>query len=236
MKRLLIYMVLISIFLISCKKILFNEDEKTRQLYLGDFNAVKISGIYDLVLIQDSTNSLVITGSNNISSIDAIIRNDTLIIDDHNKMSLNTKINRLALHFTNLKFMVTFDPVNVSSIDTIIADQFIYHAIGEISEVSLKISCNYFLIASSANTLGYFYLSGKTDNCVLFSRYGCSIFAESLLCKNAEIINESIGDIYVNVSDNIKAYIWGPGNIYYHGTPDIEIAEKRGDGKIIRLD
>ncbi len=236
MKKLFIYLLLTSLFIISCKKIFFNEDEGTRTLFLNDFHAVKIYGIYDLVLIQDSANNLVINGSNDIGSIDAIIKNDTLIIDNHKGMSLNTEKNRITLHFSNLNFMVSYDPINVSNIDTLKADHFVYHAIGEISEVNLVVDCSYFQIASSANTLGYFYLSGQSDGCIFFNRYGCSMFAESLLCRNAEIINESVGDVYVNASEKIKVYIWGPGNIYYHGSPDIEILENKGEGKIIGLD
>jgi hypothetical protein len=229
------YLVLISVFTVSCQKIFFNEDLSTRELSFADFHAVKISGIYNIVLIQDSANRLVITGKNDINSIDAVIINDTLIIDDHKKMFFNPYKNTLALHFSNLEYMVTIDPVNVSNTDTIKADKFLYEAIGEIAEVRLVVKCNYLLIVNSANTLGYFYLYGKANDCTLFNRYGCSIFADNLSCKNAEIVNESVGDVYINSSENIKAFIWGPGNIYYHGTPVIEIAEKRGKGRIIRL-
>jgi hypothetical protein len=236
MKSYLIYLVLASVFIISCQKIFFNEDESRRELIFKDFHAVKISGIYNIVLIQDSANRLVITGKNDINSIDAVIINDTLIIDDHKKMSLNPAKNTLALHFSNLRYMVTNDPVNVSNTDTIKADRFIYDAIGEIAEVSLVVDCNYLLVVNSANTLGYFYLSGKANDYSFFNRYGCSIFADNLSGKNAEITNESVGDVYINASENITAFIWGPGNIYYHGTPVIQIAEKRGTGRIIRLD
>jgi hypothetical protein len=70
----------------------------------------------------------------------------------------------------------------------------------------------------------------------LWNRYGSCIFADSLLCKEAVIYNESVGDVSINASDDIQAYIWGPGNINYYGTPAINIVEKRGNGKIIRLD
>jgi Protein of unknown function (DUF2807). len=62
------------------------------------------------------------------------------------------------------------------------------------------------------------------------------MFADSLTSENAEIVNESIGDVHVNASEKIKAFIWGPGNIYYYGTPVIEIAEKRGGGNMIHAD
>jgi len=236
MKNFLICLVLVSFSVLSCQKIFFNGDESTREISFGNFHAVKISGIYNIVLIQDSANRLVITGKNDINSIDAVIKNDTLIIDDHKKMPFNPNKNRLALHFSDLEYLVTYDPVNVSNEDTIKADRFLYDAIGEIAKVRLVVDCNYFLLANSANTLGQFYFSGKAGYCSFFNRYGCTIFADSLFCKYAEITNESVGDVYINASDNIKVSIWGPGNIYYYGTPVIEISERRGDGKIIRLD
>jgi len=235
MKSLIIYLVLTSLLIISCQKILFNEDENTRELLLKDFHAVKFSGIYNIVLIQDSANRLVITGKKDINSIDAVINGDTLIIDDNKKMSFNTSKNTLTLHFSNLEYMATYDPVNISNTDTIKADLFYYDAIGEIAEVRLVVDCFYLYVVNYANTLGYFYFNGKANYCTFINSYGCSIFANSLSCKNAEIDNGSAGDVYVNASENIKAVIRGPGNIYYYGSPVIE-AERRGQGKMIRLD
>jgi hypothetical protein len=45
-----------------------------------------------------------------------------------------------------------------------------------------------------------------------------------------------VGDVNINASDNIEAFIRGPGNICYYGHPVINLVEKRGTGKIIRLD
>ncbi|MCU0472383.1 MAG: DUF2807 domain-containing protein [Bacteroidales bacterium] len=236
MKYLLTYLLIASSFFVSCQKIFFNEDERTWEILLEDFHAVKIKGIYNIILTQDSTNRLVITGKNNINSISAVIKDDTLIINDHRGMSLNPDMNTLALHFSSLEYMVTYDPANVSNTDTIKADRFAYDAIGEIAEVRLVVDCNSIVVFNSANTLGYLYFYGKANNSTFCNRYGCCIFAGNLICKNAEIINESVGDVYINASENIKAYIWGPGNIYYHGSPAIEIAEKRGDGKVVRID
>jgi hypothetical protein len=235
MKIIITYLILPSLLLISCQKIFFNESESTREILLKDFHAVKIYGIYNISLVQDSANSLVIKGKNDIGSIDAVVLNDTLIINNHKKMSLNTSRNTIALHFSNLRFMVTYDPVNVSNEDTIKAEQFLFDGLGEIAEVSLTVDCNSLVVSSSANTLGNFHFKGKSKYCMFFSRYGCSIFADSLVNENSEIINESIGDIYINSSGHIKAYIWGNGNIYYHGNPVIELAEKRGNGRMIRL-
>lgn len=236
MKRFLIYIILVSILIISCQKILFNDDESTREIRLDDFHAVRIRGIYKFVLIQDSTDRLVIAGKNDINSIDALIRNDTLIINDHKNISFNPNKNALTLHFSNLKYIDSSDPIELSNTDTIRADQFSLVAGGEIEEVRLVFKCNNFFAVNNSNTLGYFHFSGKAQSCWIWNRYGSVMYADSLHCKDAVIYNESVGDVNINASDNIDAFLRGPGNICYYGTPVITIGEKKGTGKIIRLD
>jgi hypothetical protein len=236
MKSFFVYIILATFLIISCQKILFKEDESTREILLKDFHALKISGIYNFVLIQDSTNRLVITGKNDIHFIDALIKDDTLIIDDHKKLSFNPNKNTLVLHFSNLKYIDSSDPINLSNRDTIKADQFILIAEGEIAEVRLVFKCNFFLTTNNSNTLGYLHFIGKAESCWIWNRYGSCMYADSLLCKDAAIYNDSVGDVNINASDNIEAFIRGPGNICYYGNPVINLVEKRGTGKIIHLD
>ncbi len=235
MNRILTIFLITAVLTISCRKIFFTDEVRSREIILDNFSAVNIVGIYNLVLVQDSANMLEISGKNNIGSIDALVINDTLHISDHKVLSFNPYKNTITLHFTDLKYMVTHDPVNVINKDTLKADRFSYEAIGEIAEVRLTVICNTFLVANSANTLGFFHFSGRAGYTSYFNRYGCTIFADSLFTKEAVITNESVGDVYINASENIRVFIWGPGNIYYYGDPAVEIAENKGTGKIIRL-
>jgi len=235
MKRFIIYLIPLAILISSCQKILFNDEESTRVILLQDFHNVKIYGIFKIVLIQDSLNKLVITGNNDINSIGAWIMDGELVIEDPSKMSFNTDKNRLEIHFTSLESVVPFNPVSISNVDTIKADIFIFDAVVEVAEVNLVVDCN-ILVVGSANSIGEFHLSGKAGVCYLYCLYGCSFLGEDLSCRVAEIHNESVGDVYINASESITAFIRGPGNIYYHGNPVIDIAEKRGDGRVIRMD
>jgi hypothetical protein len=235
MKSLLFLLFSASFLAISCQEVFFSEEERTREITLKDFHTLEVSGIFNIVLIQDSTNRLVIKGENNISTIDALIKDDSLLIDDHKKISLNSAKNTLTLHFTNLDYIKFNDPVNVSNPDTIKEDVLTIVAVGGIAEVRLVVDCNTLQTVNHANTLGYFHFIGRAENCSIANRYGSRVFADSLLCKNAEIYNESIGAVSVNATDNIQASIRGSGNIYYHGTPVIRIAEITGKGRVIRI-
>lgn len=224
-----------SMLMLSCRKLFFDGAESRREITLEGFHSIVISGIYNIVLVQDSTDQLVITGKNDISTISAFVNNDSLIIRDEKKMSINPEKNTLTIHFSTVEHIVTWDPVNVMNSGTIKSQNFYFDALGEIANIKLKLDCRYFQLVNSANTLGNFYLKGKVLDCYLFNRYGCRIFADSLLCSTAAIINESVGDVRINASENIIAYINGPGNIFYYGTPSVNIAEKRGTGNVIRI-
>ena len=235
MQKLLIYIILASVLTVSCRKILFSDEMGLREIQSGSFSAVTVNAICNLILVQDSSDRLVITGKNSISYIDAVVINDTLFINDNKKMSFEPGRNTIELHFTILKYLVTREPVNVTNTDTIRSSYFSYDAIGEISEVKLAVECDYFAMASSANTLGIFHISGKAGNASFFNRYGCKVSARDLYCRNAEIINESAGDVHIAVSENLRAYIWGPGNIFFYGDPTTEVVEKKGEGRLIRV-
>ena len=235
MKNILKYVILAAFLTTSCQKLLFNHDEGTREISLNDFHAANIAGIYNFVLIQDSTNRLVITGKNDINSITAIIKDDTLIIDDHRKRSFDTEKNSLALHFSNLEQIIFSGPVNVTNRDTIKADNFTFEATGEIAEVRLVIKCNQFVGLNNSNTLGYLHFIGKAQSCWIWNRYGSCMFADSLLCKTAVVYNNSVGDVNVNASDYIEVFIRSSGNIGYRGDPVIKISENRGGGRLIHL-
>jgi len=221
--------------MLSCQKIFFNGEEGRRDIHLEGFHTIKVSGIYNIILVQDSTDHLVITGENKISSISASVNSDTLNITNSKKMSLNPDKNTLEIHFSTVERIVTWDPVNISGRGTIKAENLYLDALGEIANINLVLDCKYLQLVNSANTLGNFYFKGKTGDCYLFNRYGCRIFADSLLCRTAAVINESIGDVRINASENLLAYINGPGNIFYYGTPSVNIAEKRGTGNVIRI-
>ena len=235
MRKILASTLLLILLMCSCRKLFFDGETLTRLITLQDFHAADFSGIFNIKLVQDSVCSLEITGEKNPGSIIACVENDTLIIKDPHIKSFNPNKNTLILHFKDLKYLVTRNPVTLTTQDTIRTATLSYDAIGEIAEVRMMIDCNTFILVNSANTLGFFHLAGKAENTNYFNRYGCSIIADSLQVKNAVVRNESIGEVRINASEMITAYIVGPGNIFYYGNPVIHIAEKTGEGRIIKI-
>jgi hypothetical protein len=222
--------------MISCQEIFFSGEEGRRDIKLESFHTIEISGIYNIILVQDSTDHLVITGQNNIGSINAAVNGDTLDIINRKKMTMNADKNTLEIHFSTVERIVTLDPVDISGQGTIKSENLYLDALGEIANMNLAVDCKYFQLVNSGNTLGNFIFKGKAGDCYIFNRYGCRVFADSLICRSATVLNESVGDVRISALENIQVFIQGPGNILYHGSPYIQILEKRGTGRVIHID
>ena len=192
------------------------------------------------MLIQDTINRVILEGGENLlPHVETNIKDDTLII----KHSIRCiwlrdyeKIN-LYIHFSRLDRIITYAPVKIISTDTLTCNNLEYFAIGEIGEADMILNCNYFRFDDSYSTLGQFKFKGKSDKSRFYVNYGSSLFADSLISREADIYFKTIGDIRVHVTEHLRVWIWGPGNVYYSGNPGkVEIMEKRSTGSLIKAD
>lgn len=235
MNKIQVVLIFLLLSLISCQELLFSDEEEIREISLGEFRNVSVRGIYNIVLIQDSTDRIIISGCNKTEKTEAETQNDTLYITDRNRINVKPGRNTLYLHFTGIEYLETCDPANVTSADTIRTDRFSWDAIGEIAEGNIDIKCSDLLMCTSANTLGTFKFRGEAENCSFFIRYGSILDAGSLKSRSAGITNDSAGDVIVNASEYLTANIWGSGNILYYGDPVTELTEQKGSGRLIKL-
>ncbi len=229
----------ILLIFINCSGIFSKDDREIirKEMRLDSFSHVIVYGIYDVELKQDTVHKLIIEGVEDyISDIRAQAENDTLIIRDIQKNIFRIEERPvLYLHFSDINYLWTFNPVKVTSNDTLKLDWFYYYPIGEIGEARLIVKCDFFGLDNSANTLGRFYISGTAHMARFYNRYGSSIYADSLRSRVVHVYNESVGDVYVNADSLLQVFIWGPGNIYYSGDPAVQIVEKRNTGQVIKL-
>ncbi len=207
---------------------------------LSEFKHIQVKDIFNLFLVQDSVSKVILEGGENLlPNVSTDINNDTLVIENSimcNWLRDYEKIN-ITVHFNNLRHLVTFDPVSVKSNDTLRCEYFEYYAIGEIGEADLLLNCGYFRFDDSFTTLGLFTFSGKTEMSRFFINYGSSIYANNLISKNTDIMFQTTGDMYIHVTEKLRVWIWGPGNVYYSGNPGIvEVIEQKSTGRLIKVD
>ncbi|MFO7656005.1 MAG: DUF2807 domain-containing protein [Bacteroidales bacterium] len=208
-----------------------------REEALQSFSVIHVHSVTEIVLVQDTCYKIIAEGEEDvINDTGWEVINDTLRIRAQSAPVFRIdEIPRLTVHFQDLKWLTTFKPAKIYNYDTLRLDHFYIYSIGEIGETNLIVDCNTFGLDNSANTLGKFFIKGRAGSAYLFNRYGSTIVADSLVCSEAQIINESVGDVYVSVTGLLRVYLWGTGNIFYHGNPEILIVEKRNSGELVSL-
>ncbi len=226
---------LLVMLLNSCTK--NNNEAILKEQKLAHFDIAYVNAISDIVLVQDTGYSLIYKGSEEIyNDLSVNIIHDTLFITDTKKRLFKIDDRpTFYLHFENIRSLVTFKPAAISNKDTLKLNYFYVYSIGEIGEVELTVDCGTFGLDNSANTLGRYYIKGRADMVYMFNRYGCTLIADSLVCREARVINESIGDVYVHAEEILTVYLWATGNIYYIGDPMLQVVEKRNSGSLIKL-
>ena len=209
----------------------------TKEYVLNSYSIAYVNAISDIILVQDTGYKMIYKGSEEIfKDISVNIANDTLFITDTRKRLLKIDDRpAMYLHFENLRSLVTFKPATVGNTDTLKLNYFYLYSIGELGEVELTLDCNTFGLDNSANTLGRYVIRGKSDIVYMFNRYGSTIIADNLICREARVINESIGDVYIHAEEILNVYLWATGNIYYTGNPVIQVVEKRDSGRLIKF-
>ena len=244
MKKITLFIIIFFI-IYSCEKessnCLYNKGDVVKQeILLEDFSRVSVKDIFNVILIQDTLHKIVIEGSENIlRNVETIIENDTLIVQHSircNWFREYEKIN-LYIYFYQLNYIVTYAPAKIISTNIIYCNNLEYFALGEIGEADMILNCDYLRFDDSYSTLGQFRFKGKSAKSRFYVNYGSSLFADSLISKDVDIFFKTIGDIRVHVTDHLRVWIWGPGNVYYSGNPaKVEIIEKKSTGNLIKVD
>jgi hypothetical protein len=213
---------------------------ETKIIDLDSFEYIDINDLFNVVLIQDSTNKLEIKGGKNVIQKVEFTQNDTLLsIENTNTCNWTRsyqEVIELDIHFTELKRVGIYGQVYLTNRDTIYSSDLSIVVYSKASKANLTVNTNQFRFSLWEAT-GEYYLHGKTN----YSYYGTGrygyIYAKDLKSKYVRASNESTGDIYVNADNSIQAWLSSYGNIYYTGNAtDITIEEESSTGKLIKLE
>ena len=244
MNKILIYILTI-IFLLSCDKGFNNncfENQGEVVLYkreLNPFSKIFIRGVFDIYLEQDTSYYTIIEApENTIPYIETTIDNNILNIYDN----VNCKFSReyirpkMTIHFVKIDYIKNKEACYIKTIDTILCNSILISATYQLGEMDLCINANNISFIGSFIAFGNHKLSGICNNLHIEAHNALKIDALSLETFNASIIQNSIADIKLNVSNKLEVSILNKGNILIENWPDTKnISEKSGTGEIILM-
>lgn len=198
---------------------------------LSSFDKIEISGAFEVVLVQGSTEELKVEADEeNIGKIISKVTGNTLKIYTQGTHCCSGKMG-LTISFKNINSIDLAGSISMTSSGPIKADQLEIETSGatktnmEVSASKLDVE-----ISGSGNTS---FIGSATNVEVEISGSG-KFLAPELTASNYEIEISGSGNAEVMASENLEVSVSGSGKVKYKGDPKIK-QEISGSGKLEKM-
>lgn len=244
-KTILKYFFIIIVSLFSCQKEHMCDCFKgtgetiTDFRQLTPFDKISIENNINLYITEDTVFSLTVeAGSKLISSVTSKVNDNCLYLRNENRCnwarSFKNKVN-VYLRCGRLQdIKCDHSSGNVYSMDTLHSDYLqidSWDASGVV-DITIDTKTSWFNLHTGAGDLA---ISGKSDECYLYSAGNGKADLLNLTNKNLYMNNKSTNNCFVNAVHILDVKIGYVGDVYYKGNPDTILTNITGSGRLIKL-
>ncbi len=243
MKNIAFFLLIFSF--LACKKAEHRKCMKStgensiRIVALPDFVKLKLKKKLKYILVQNDSTYLKISGGKNMLNLVSwkIADDGFMEIFNENKCNFLRDLKdaiTVEIHFKDLNEIMFEGSETLFCPDTLKLNSLSFTILDACGTFNLKIKSNE-LRGDVAYGWGDYTVEGISENATIAVKSNGFCNVEKLKVNNKyELINESVGDMHVNVSDaKISGYISGKGNIFYKGNPIENEVKLFGEGKMI---
>ncbi|MFW5701027.1 MAG: GIN domain-containing protein [Cyclobacteriaceae bacterium] len=233
------YILIIILACLSCKKDnCLNSTGKTTKLerITGPFHSIQVKDIFDLVLTQDSSTFITIEGGANLLPfISTNVKDCVLILDNDLDCRWAREYGRIKVHvhLVETRDLILDTPCNVKTTNHLDGYEIRFWPVADLNEADLQLNCTRFFLKSSYTANGIIKLRGKVDFVNLIPFGTMEIDASQLIGNKVEVSHYSNNKVTVYPVQYLKAWLYGPGNLYYNNIPAEIIPEINSTGKIL---
>lgn len=233
-------MVFFILILSSCQKYaLFDSGDKvTAEFNLEDFTTLEIEDVFNLTLVSDTINKLIVTtGENLLDNISYEITDHVLYLYNYNKFRWTREYDRvdLTLHTNNLEKIHIREPSNIKSEGIYKAEKLSIIGWSMVNQLNMIVDLDFLAINMGKSNSGEYKVSGYANRYHV-SGWGSSfIYTHELISNEVHVRQRSIGDVYVYALDKLSIDIETSGNVYYKGNPSLLDSTITGSGGLFRI-
>jgi hypothetical protein len=236
----LIYCLAVTAIIISCNpedclEGAGSKGEKTIQT--GFYKVVYVNGIFDVLLVQDTTCFIRFEGGENLLEQANASNTDSVVWIDNNSncyfLKDYEKI-KVYLHFNKISEIRLKEACSVKSVNPI-TNTFTMTAEGQVTDIDIELNNEHFFFYNNKTSGGKFVFRGWCNHCSIMGFYSGKVDASDLNTNTMKIENHSVTDYLVRAQETVHAKIFNSGNIYVYGKPEIIIDSLAGSGKVIRV-
>jgi hypothetical protein len=203
---------------------------------VADFDTIAMYDYVNLLLTQDTVNSVrVEAGQNIISGISAEVENRVLVIRNHNTCNWLRSYNKpIIAHVSvkNLRSIYYNSSADVSCTDTIRTPWLMIDTWGGCGTIDLTVKVNEGFFITHLGTADIRLHGICNISSVFAGDYGL-IQCSGLETGYSYAKNYGSNDCYVKASKYLQATIGSVGNIYYLGEPDSLQTYIYGSGAVL---
>lgn len=202
----------------------------------ADYDAIKISGSFDVDLVAGKEGKIIIKGEENlISAIKVEVEGDVLKIYTEKGINIRPSMGKkiqVTIPFEKISEVTLSGSGNVQSKDVIKNDKLL---------AKLSGSGNFYLAVDS-NTLelnlsgsGNVRLKGNADSFTTKLSGSGDIDTTDLQSKIVDVNVSGSGNSKINCKESLTARVSGSGNIKYTGNPEKRDVKVSGSGNISKV-
>ena len=213
-------------------------EEVTREIKLEAYQSIWTYGLFEIRLVQDTVHKAVVKGrSSVVQNIHFSQKRGRVFVREgkSNHWHKTEQKPLVEFHFADLSFFKIEEPSRLYTRDTLHTENLEVIVANELSEVDLLIDAGYFYLENWSTSTGRFSLKGRCRELEVKLCGSGTLEAKELMVGNARILQKSIADGYITVTDTLQVRSTGPGHIYYYGDPQEIIFTQQASGDLIRL-
>ncbi|WP_316632522.1 head GIN domain-containing protein [uncultured Flavobacterium sp.] len=199
----------------------------------SDYDAIKVSGFFDVNLVAGKEGKITIKGEENIvAAIVVEVEDNTLKIYTKKNLNLRPSMGKkieLTIPFEKISELNLSGSGDIQSKDPIKNDKFLARLSGS-GNFNLDVDSNSLELNLSGS--GNVRLKGTADNFTTKLSGSGDIDAAGLKSKNVDVNVSGSGNSHVNCNESLTARVSGSGDIKYSGNPEKRDVKVSGSGNI----
>ncbi len=224
---------LLALFLITSVSAFGNATQSNvEERKVGEYDAVYVSGWFDVVLVDGKEGSITLEGkANTIEHINTEVKNGTLLIEWDKEVSTNLFKSKVSITVPveSISAVKLSGSGSVVSKTTVKSESFATTLSGS---GTLDLRAESASMSSTISGSGKTILSGKTNSYEVQLSGSGDVKAYNLKAEDVTVNISGSGKIRIHADTSITSRVSGSGNVYYTGNATKIDSKVSGSGSI----
>jgi len=208
-----------------------NGNNITKHVKIGDITQIRLSGDANVILVNDSTDSLTITGESNIVDLFEFDESGSTLKIKSAGCLLKHETVTIKIPVKLIESLVVNGSGNISSGNMLKSTDLEIDVNGS-GDINLQVEAAD--VVAHINGSGDIVLKGSAKNERLQVNGSGDVDASEFAAGQVKVAINGSGDCKVLATNALDVVIKGSGNVYYKGSPDVT-TEVKGSGSVGKL-